>query len=1058
MKKRVLSLTLILAVLFSLFSGTVYAAKKDDGLVEADLVINGDFEMLGTSMSFWNGVAGDKRISNKLAHGGEKALKLSSYDASEGLQIVHQEMPGVIPGKTYVASGYLYIEELKDFRAQVGGGINVEFFKADGSYATGTTGEYFTGAIGKWIYCELEVIAPDEAVTARPQLRLDCGGTIYWDDFKFEGKVLPSTAEDVVNKQNLIKEVWDNSCALLDEELKRNAAASIAPGVVNAVVNPSFEELNSDGKNPKNWIGYQSYWDQVSFHTQEEAHSGDWSVKIVAPDNSVGGRNPWVQQSISDNLVANTDYVLSAWVKAKDMSALSGVLLKIEAYSDTGTASTLTVTGGIESSIYTIKEDEWTQIKLLYTLPEGTTNVRIYIRLHNAGTVYYDDVEFGPTGTATPMKFYSKDTFYYTEEPNIDAFAEINYINFPIEDGNYVDFKIKDGETVIAEQQIPAASKVSATFPIMTLAEKEKAYILEATYRKADGTPIMDTLSKRIYRYDRPTALNEKGEFILDGEPLDIFYLYGSFKEFYDGYKAAGVTVIRPDDLTFRHDSIEGMREILDLAYKKGIKILFPLYGDSAGHPLSLPKTKRIVTEFKDHPALFGWMMMDEPSMHAKPGGIVQSYAEALLYLEEGYKAIRAIDKVHPVYNIETTGVPNSFEQAYQYVDIGAVDPYPSYANETHYTYIRLTECTDAVYDEKPIWSLGYAASWDPTYVPDANAMRMQCWTALWGGASGIGYYSSAEYAQPMIDAHTVIKESGELDQMFGHFVREESPVFNEYMGRDYWARSWVDTDGKMYLLVKEEKNDGKDTEVNFDLTSSNGLVKADGFTARLVNGTTAANVTSNDSTFKLTLKPREISLYEIVPKNDIDVNLLLQPMYSDLGNHSWAENAVERITVRGIANNKGVGVYAPGENITRGDFAMYLVRTLGLTADTTDQFSDVDPNAEYAKEVAIGKALGILKGSGDGTYNPEESISRQDLMVICARGLRYMHKISKSDPATTLKNFSDTGLIADYAVQDISAMVSAKIVTGNADLTINPLGNTTRAEAAVIMDRITDY
>ncbi|MBR2973971.1 MAG: S-layer homology domain-containing protein, partial [Clostridia bacterium] len=84
--------------------------------------------------------------------------------------------------------------------------------------------------------------------------------------------------------------------------------------------------------------------------------------------------------------------------------------------------------------------------------------------------------------------------------------------------------------------------------------------------------------------------------------------------------------------------------------------------------------------------------------------------------------------------------------------------------------------------------------------------------------------------------------------------------------------------------------------------------------------------------------------------------------------------------------------------------------------------------------------------------------ISRQDLMVICARGLRYMHKISKSDPATTLKNFSDTGLIADYAVQDISAMVSAKIVTGNADLTINPLGNTTRAEAAVIMDRITDY
>ena len=41
---------------------------------------------------------------------------------------MHLKMPGVIAGKTYVASAYLYIEELKYFRAQVGGGINVEIF------------------------------------------------------------------------------------------------------------------------------------------------------------------------------------------------------------------------------------------------------------------------------------------------------------------------------------------------------------------------------------------------------------------------------------------------------------------------------------------------------------------------------------------------------------------------------------------------------------------------------------------------------------------------------------------------------------------------------------------------------------------------------------------------------------------------------------------------------------------------------------------------------------------------------------------------------------------
>ncbi|MBR2973624.1 MAG: S-layer homology domain-containing protein, partial [Clostridia bacterium] len=116
---------------------------------------------------------------------------------------------------------------------------------------------------------------------------------------------------------------------------------------------------------------------------------------------------------------------------------------------------------------------------------------------------------------------------------------------------------------------------------------------------------------------------------------------------------------------------------------------------------------------------------------------------------------------------------------------------------------------------------------------------------------------------------------------------------------------------------------------------------------------------------------------------------------------------------------------------------------------------TDVDESSYYAKEIAIGKALGILKGSGDGTYSPEEPISRQDLMVICARGLRSLSRISAVAPQEVLKNFSDTSLIADYALADIGSMVASRIITGNTDLTINPLGNTTRAEAAVIMNRI---
>ena len=159
------------------------------------------------------------------------------------------------------------------------------------------------------------------------------------------------------------------------------------------------------------------------------------------------------------------------------------------------------------------------------------------------------------------------------------------------------------------------------------------------------------------------------------------------------------------------------------------------------------------------------------------------------------------------------------------------------------------------------------------------------------------------------------------------------------------------------------------------------------------------------------------------------------------------------------IVNDKGDYIYEPATPITRGDFVKFLIRALGLYKyeTFTSNFADVAPEAEYAVEVAIGKNLGILKGVGDNCFNPEAPITRQDLMVICARGMKVVKILDKAN-ISTLDQFSDNGIIADYAKADIAMMVELEMVKGNADGTINPLGNTTRAEAAVIMKRIFDW
>ena len=75
--------------------------------------------------------------------------------------------------------------------------------------------------------------------------------------------------------------------------------------------------------------------------------------------------------------------------------------------------------------------------------------------------------------------------------------------------------------------------------------------------------------------------------------------------------------------------------------------------------------------------------------------------------------------------------------------------------------------------------------------------------------------------------------------------------------------------------------------------------------------------------------------------------------------------------------------------------------------------------------------------------------------MVICARGMRLAGKLSEEGNADTLSGFSDKALLAEYAAQDMAAMVNLGIIKGNADGTLNPCGNATRAEAAVIMSRL---
>jgi GH35 family endo-1,4-beta-xylanase len=174
---------------------------------------------------------------------------------------------------------------------------------------------------------------------------------------------------------------------------------------------------------------------------------------------------------------------------------------------------------------------------------------------------------------------------------------------------------------------------------------------------------------------------------------------------------------------------------------------------------------------------------------------------------------------------------------------------------------------------------------------------------------------------------------------------------------------------------------------------------------------------------------------------------------FTDLGTAAWAKNAVEVLASKDILRTDG-NVFHPATDITRADFLYSLVRALGLTAKTNGNFSDVQENAYYSHEVAIAKALGITNGIDNDKFGGEIKITRQDMMVLTERALKLEKKLNQQGAAADLEKFSDKSEVASYAVNSVAAMIKEGLIEGG-DNKVNPTGNTTRAEAAVILYRL---
>lgn len=129
---------------------------------------------------------------------------------------------------------------------------------------------------------------------------------------------------------------------------------------------------------------------------------------------------------------------------------------------------------------------------------------------------------------------------------------------------------------------------------------------------------------------------------------------------------------------------------------------------------------------------------------------------------------------------------------------------------------------------------------------------------------------------------------------------------------------------------------------------------------------------------------------------------------------------------ISGFSNNE----FKPEDPVTRGQAAAILNRVLGLKATNLNSFKDVNANTNFAKDIAAIKSTGIISGFPDGTFRPNENLTRAQMAVIIDRAFEIeSNKVSKASIS-----FNDVG--ANYwaynSIIKLSSIDKTSLFTGS--------------------------
>lgn len=144
----------------------------------------------------------------------------------------------------------------------------------------------------------------------------------------------------------------------------------------------------------------------------------------------------------------------------------------------------------------------------------------------------------------------------------------------------------------------------------------------------------------------------------------------------------------------------------------------------------------------------------------------------------------------------------------------------------------------------------------------------------------------------------------------------------------------------------------------------------------------------------------------------------------------NYHERGLRYLISKGALTPDANGKYHPNETVTRGQFAAFISRVTNLpNAESTIDFTDVPTNHPYYQDIQNAAAAGIITGYEDGTFKPNNPITRQHMAVMLERAMKHLNI-----PTTTANDlpFKDKHLILEDYYSAVATGVEAGIIKGS--------------------------